>query len=724
MRSVSPAMARRATLMAAAIAVGSLLSGCPDEVQEVVLHRSNCLVCHAPLDDEGDAHGIEDAHPWHPMTCVDCHGGTNRICDGTMTEGEGDPECDGEWVYDKAQAHVSAGDGPTYLKNLTAAELDEVDPAFVRFINPGDYRVAEQVCGPCHEEAVATAPRSSMAHTSGEITVARYRAMAQEHPRGIYAAVDLVDPAPDEANICGVETLEQFAPTPMEVGGTTAETEVTVANAQDLYMVKSCLRCHVNDFGENRFKGDFRSSGCSACHMPYNDDGLSQSADPRVSKQTVPHAATHEMTSSPPISQCTHCHYRGGRLGISYQGYRESGGAGLNPDNPDVLGENLHGHDANYYLTDEDNTNDWDETPADVHFEAGMHCIDCHMTDEVHGDGHLYADTQCAVKTECEDCHGTVRDKATLDPRRNNMFEKGGKLFIATKVTKLELEIPQTADVVDPTSPQYNVLADLAMGVNDAGYSHTDDMECYTCHAGWLPSCYGCHVDVDMSRMKQYQSTGHETAGFPTGGRRWVVLNDLVLMRNTDGLIAPSMPAERLFMTVTHDVDPDGDGEMEEEVLINSEPRTFTFPDGRKIAGFGQRTYNPHTTRTRSQFMACDRCHTVGDPAAPDNAVLLDITYGFGSERFPVEACDVTNDDPSCDPETDWVTYQQDAIQTKAGEPLVAVGHPDPHESRPLTVEEIDGMRQVIVPDDIPYTTDIPADAKTNPTWPQNKAYP
>lgn len=699
-----------------------LLGGCPDEVREVVLHRSNCLVCHAPLDDSGEAHGIEDAHPWgDPLSCTDCHGGSDRVCDGTMTEGSGggDPVCDGEWVYDKAQAHVGPGDGPTYLKNLTNAELDEVDPAYLRFVNPGDYRVLDQTCGPCHEEAAQLAPRSTMAHTSGELTVARYRAMAQDHPYGIYSAVDLVDPAPDDEDACGVESLEQFAPPPMEVGSTDPATEVSVANAQDLYMVKSCLRCHVNDFGENRFRGDFRSSGCTACHMSYADDGLSQSADPRISKQTVPHPAKHQLTTAPPTAQCTHCHYRGGRIGISYQGYRESAGKGLNPETPEVLGQALHGHDANYYLTDEDATNDFDETPPDVHFEAGMHCVDCHLLDEVHGDGHLYADTQCAVTTECEDCHGTVRERATLDARRSNLIEKDGTLYLQTKVTGLELEVPQTRDTVDPTSPRYNALAELAMGVSEEGWSHTDDVECYTCHAGWIPTCYGCHVEVDMTRDKEYQSTGHLTAGFPSGARRWVTLNDLVLMRNSDGKIAPSMPAERFFMTVTA---AGGNEEGDKETLIDTKPRVFTFPDGRTLPGFGQRAFNPHTTRRRSQFMACDRCHSVGSADKPTNEVLLDITYGFGSERFPQEGCDVSNEDDSC-LGSDRTVYQLDAIQTRTGEPLVVVGHPDPIESRPLTLEEIGRMREVLVPESPLYSTPIPANALTDRRWPAAQYY-
>ena len=118
--------------------------------------------------------------------------------------------------------------------------------------------------------------------------------------------------------------------------------------------------------------------------------------------------------------------------------------------------------------------------------------------------------------------------------------------------------------------------------------------------------------------------------------------------------------------------------------------------------------------------MACDRCHTVGDPEAPDNELLLDISHGFGSKRFPEEACDVTRPEAGCEPGMNRTTYQLDAIQTRDGDPLVAVGHPDPIESRPLTLEEIAKMRAVIVPGDSPehIHTPIPEGAESDPFWP------
>jgi hypothetical protein len=245
------------------------------------------------------------------------------------------------------------------------------------------------------------------------------------------------------------------------------------------------------------------------------------------------------------------------------------------------------------------------------------------------------------------------------------------------------------------------------MGVNTRGFSHVDELECHTCHSSFIPSCYGCHVELDLSRDARLQTSGASSPGLATTRRGWVALNDLVLMRNAGGRIAPSVPSERFFITVT-----DGGS----ATRIHNRPRRFELPDGRVVAGFGQRAFDPHTTRRRSQFMACNRCHSEGDSASPQNAVLLDLSHGFGTMRFPFEACDVTNGDDSCSPETDVTMYPLDAIQTRAGLPLVVAA---PRGARPLSLEEVARMRAVVVPVDTPIRTDIPPGAARDPSWPR-----
>ena len=83
--------------------------------------------------------------------------------------------------------------------------------------------------------------------------------------------------------------------------------------------------------------GDYRSSGCSACHVVYANDrsptnsgwwskyghqGLSFSEDPTIPKNERGHPIMHQFTRSIPSSQCMNCHMHQGNLFVNpYLGY-------------------------------------------------------------------------------------------------------------------------------------------------------------------------------------------------------------------------------------------------------------------------------------------------------------------------------------------------------------------------------------------------------------------
>ena len=41
----------------------------------------------------------------------------------------------------------------------------------------------------------------------------------------------------------------------------------------------------------------------------------------------------------------------------------------------------------------------------DVHYEAGLVCVDCHISYEVMGDGKFYEHKEEQILVKCEDCH-------------------------------------------------------------------------------------------------------------------------------------------------------------------------------------------------------------------------------------------------------------------------------------------------------------------------------
>lgn len=50
----------------------------------------------------------------------------------------------------------------------------------------------------------------------------------------------------------------------------------------------------------------------------------------------------------------------------------------------------------------------------DIHLEKGMQCVDCHFSQDSHGDGNIYGETRNAIMVDCIDCHGTAAEPAKL----------------------------------------------------------------------------------------------------------------------------------------------------------------------------------------------------------------------------------------------------------------------------------------------------------------------
>src|SRR5207253_1562712 len=83
----------------------------------------------------------------------------------------------------------------------------------------------------------------------------------------------------------------------------------------------------LNFLGTNDHPGDFRSSGCTACHMVYANDrdpthsaaystfghlGTSATVDPTIPKNERGHPIKHALTLAIPSSQCVVCHVHPG----------------------------------------------------------------------------------------------------------------------------------------------------------------------------------------------------------------------------------------------------------------------------------------------------------------------------------------------------------------------------------------------------------------------------
>ncbi|MFM7708528.1 MAG: hypothetical protein ACKO9D_11010, partial [Gammaproteobacteria bacterium] len=128
-----------------------------------------CLDCHTATDLPS-----MHANPGVVLGCADCHGGdaTVRFMGGAKTP---DAAAAAAVRSDPAYARVrdAAHVLPRYPEawhfpssatpERTYALLNKEAPEFIRFVNPGDYRIVEEACGACHAKTIADAKRSLMA---------------------------------------------------------------------------------------------------------------------------------------------------------------------------------------------------------------------------------------------------------------------------------------------------------------------------------------------------------------------------------------------------------------------------------------------------------------------------------------------------------------------------------------------------------------------------------
>ncbi len=99
---------------------------------------ANCVACHQ---------GVGDPHGSLRMACVDCHGGAPEAT--TKEEAHPSPRHPERWVGSRNPER-------------TYALLNDESPEWIKFVNPGDLRVANETCGGCHADQVLAVSKSTM----------------------------------------------------------------------------------------------------------------------------------------------------------------------------------------------------------------------------------------------------------------------------------------------------------------------------------------------------------------------------------------------------------------------------------------------------------------------------------------------------------------------------------------------------------------------------------
>lgn len=307
---------------------------------------ASCESCHA---------GIEPMHEAVELTCVECHGG-----DGTRME--------------KEKAHVQPRNRQLWATSAnpssTYGALNLESPEFIRFMNPSDLRVADKACGDCHGDIVDAVRRSIMATNPMVYHAGLYNnghepsrtpvygeafAPVERNGKTLYAPAIIRSLGPLTAKDIANGVLRELFPMPrweitiptdpfrvLERGniGASLRARGTEFKISGVYLTVQKTR--LNDpglwlQGPNDVGGDFRQSGCAACHVPYASDreaansaylahhgnkGFSFSGDKALPKNEPGHPIKHQFTRRIPSSQCMTCHHHQGNGALTmYQGY-------------------------------------------------------------------------------------------------------------------------------------------------------------------------------------------------------------------------------------------------------------------------------------------------------------------------------------------------------------------------------------------------------------------
>jgi len=337
--------------------------------EEADRKSSGCITCHTSTD-EPTMHPSKAVH----LGCTDCHGGSS-----TVAIAAGTAPNSAEYNAIKEKAHVQPRD-PAFKNRSAIPErvytkwLKE-SAEYIQFVNPGDLRVAPETCGSagCHPGETRAVSTNMMTHSgflwgaalynNGGIPYKNARFGESYDRNGTPRSLKTIPPpSPEETHSKGVmpeltplyrwevsqpgnilRVFEQGGQKKAEIGNPTREEDPgkpddklsdrglgTELRTDPVFLglQKTRLLDPILTFpGTNDHPGDYRSSGCSACHVIYANDrdpahsgpyaqyghsGFSASADPTIPKNEPGHPIKHAFTRAIPSSQCMICHVHPG----------------------------------------------------------------------------------------------------------------------------------------------------------------------------------------------------------------------------------------------------------------------------------------------------------------------------------------------------------------------------------------------------------------------------
>ncbi len=658
--------------------------------QDADAKSAGCVSCHTPIDSQS-MHTPGTVF----LGCIDCHGGKADLVlpSGTAPGSPAYEETKHKahvaplW---KQNARSSANSVRSYTEWLRES------PDYVQFVNPGDLRIAHRTCGTagCHEPEVRNVRTSMMAHGAMLWGAALYNngsfplnPLAEEEPgrpdaklgsRG-FGTLLRTDPT-----FLGLQKTRLLDPLLYFPG--------TNDHPGD-YRGSGCTGCHVvyaNDRNpaHSDFYAEFGNLGHSATvdpTIPKNESGhpvrhiLTKSIPSSQCMVCHMHPGTNMVTSyfgytwwdnevdgekmypekqrNPNPEQYREAHLSNPEgsaakgLWSDAEFLKKVGSPEFNRELKNTQFADFHSHgwvfravfkqDRKGNLLDENGETISPDDPEkfkravqlkDIHLEKGMHCVDCHFYQDVHGDSKLYGETRNAIEISCKDCHGTIesyatpfssgpaaaQDGALVKGARTpwkwlRFYWKDGHLFQRSAMEEgREWEVVQVKDTITPGNSHYSEKSRLAKTLLRDGASwgevpndlthlaHSDNrMTCFSCHSSWTTTCFGCHLSMSANqRMPMLHNEG-------TMSRNWTeydfqVLRNDMYMLGIDGTVTGNKvaPVRSACAVIVSSKNQNRDWLYYGQQTISAEG----------FSGQAFSPYVPHTVRAK-ETKTCTDCH-------------------------------------------------------------------------------------------------------------------
>jgi len=438
--------------------------------------------------------------------------------------------------------------------------------------NPSSPDTWEKVCGKCHYHQLSRMRSNLMYTTTGMI---RNIQMTWEGENGrLYAgqADRVFDARGHELLLNGVADLDHLS--------------------GELYR-KFCSQCHVGIDTTNVYTAS-HASGCAACHFPYNDRATYEGKDPSL-KGKSPYSASHQMEKLPDNKVCSRCHNRSGRIALYYEGFND-GSNSLVPTRNGLPGPAMLSGGRNAT-----------RIAPDVHFTAGMDCIDCHTSRDIMGDGYAYENMYLQTEISCEDCHGggdsrpryreitREGDEALRESQRYKIRMSPGMKMVLTAKGRMYPNVFYQGGIVYVLGKRSGKLfkSKVISGTPEHDVFGHDRLECYSCHSRTVAQCYGCHTSYDKTKPGIDYIKQMATPGRFSETEDYRALYPFPLALNQRGKISPVTPGCQTFVTV---IEADGTASKNEYVA--------------KFKGKNQLRFAPfYSHNTGTKAIGCNECH-------------------------------------------------------------------------------------------------------------------